>query len=1607
MPGEATETVPATEQEMQQPQAETAGAGAPASEAPAVPGAVQAPASPVSPEKSVQTAATIETCSEHESVSSASEYRQAEYESSSANKMELSAATDLHGVDLQLPSHQTTTNDSSCLLSDSVSLVQPPLELSLSSPISIISSEVPSLTAGLPTEQPLLPAERTDAVDELHASTDLVAVATVDQLTLPTNSVALSGLTVSNNTGVPLNTEVRSDFRLSESDQVTVANDIPLPACSAVTSVPLPTDAADGPTTDQLSLPTGTPTQHLTDLEITAVLPDSLKNTNVPDGLSLSADSVTTNSGQFPCDSVIAPTVSGIAIELLADEMAETAAAASLLNDGIATLDRLCLPDHTVGMPSPPDAAMTDHLPASTGITDQPPSAIGILDQLSSPTDTAASQLQQSVADIVSVAGGLSSLVDELVQSPSTASQLSSPADGGEESLLPTNTTGQPPLPTDCIDQSPPIDTDDQLRSSTDPASVTGQLTSLVDEFNQSPLSTDVASQLQSPTYTDAARQPLLPTNATCQPPLPTDGVEQSTDIDVDQLPSSTDVASHLQSPTDTDAASQPPLPADGIDQSTDIDVDQLPSTDVASHLQSPTDTDAASQPPLPTNATGQPLLPADGVDQSTDIDVDQLLSSTDVASHLQSPTDTDAASQPLLPTNATGQPLLPADGVDQSTDIDVDQLPSSTDVASHLQSPTDTDAASQPPLPADGIDQSTDIDVDQLPSTDVASHLQSPTDTDAASQPLLPTNATGQPLLPADGVDQSTDIDVDQLPSSTDVASHLQSPTDTDAASQPPLPTNATGQPLLPADGVDQSTDIDVDQLLSSTDVASHLQSPTDTDAASQPPLPTNATGQPLMPADGGDQSTDIDVDQLPSSTDVASHLQSPTDTDAASQSPLPADGIDQSTDADVDQLPSSTDPASVSGQLTSHVDEFNQSPLSTDVASHLQSPTDSDATSQPLLSTCATSQPSLPTDIIAQSTDIDFDQLPSSTDPASVTGQLTSHVDEFNQSPLSTDVASQLQSPPDTEAARQPLLSTSAAGQPPLPTDTANQLPISADATCVSGHFPCLNALNQSPLPTDVASHLPPTDTDAIGHLLESADQLLLPTNTDAAADQPLSTDSASHLLSPVSNSATLTLPIDTVISSRQSSAQTVTDVTDTAQLSANLIASNSTGGLLSADVPSVSSTDTIDLSVSVNSLDVAIDTLLANPLDAPLATEVQGAMPTCITEPSSVVSATTEPPLSSLPVIDGFSVPLKTHSADKSPMPAFDQALTVVSPFKLLQSPDLSNSELQPLVVQLTSSDQVAQCTDLLLSVDPSVNAQLQPPLPAPDHSLHETPLSTELSLSESTTPVTDFPSSFTLPSASVQRSTPSPGSSSAAQIDDDEMPPLISAIDETPLCEGPPPSVIEKAIPKTASTGKDPVVKQNDEGSGTESDSDESVPELEEQDTTQSATQQAQLAAAAEIDEEPVSKAKQSRSEKKARKAMSKLGLRQVTGVTRVTIRKSKNILFVITKPDVYKSPASDTYIVFGEAKIEDLSQQAQLAAAEKFKVQGESVANIQENTQTPTVQEESEEEEVDETGVEVKDIELVMSQANVSRAKAVRALKNNNNDIVNAIMELTM
>ncbi|TVY18669.1 Nascent polypeptide-associated complex subunit alpha [Lachnellula arida] len=163
---------------------------------------------------------------------------------------------------------------------------------------------------------------------------------------------------------------------------------------------------------------------------------------------------------------------------------------------------------------------------------------------------------------------------------------------------------------------------------------------------------------------------------------------------------------------------------------------------------------------------------------------------------------------------------------------------------------------------------------------------------------------------------------------------------------------------------------------------------------------------------------------------------------------------------------------------------------------------------------------------------------------------------------------------------------------------------------------------------------------------------------------------------------------------------------------------------------------------------------------------------------------------------------------------------------------------------------------------------------------------------------------------------------------------------------------------------------------------------------------------------------------SRNEKKARKSIAKLGLTRVPGITRVTLRRPKGILFVINQPEVYKSPSSNTYIVFGEAKIEDLNSQAQasaaqqLAAAESHDHAGHDHSghdHSHDNGKGKAIDtgddkkddDEDDGEEVDASGLEDKDIELVMTQASVSRKKAVKALKENDNDIVNSIMALSI
>ena len=160
---------------------------------------------------------------------------------------------------------------------------------------------------------------------------------------------------------------------------------------------------------------------------------------------------------------------------------------------------------------------------------------------------------------------------------------------------------------------------------------------------------------------------------------------------------------------------------------------------------------------------------------------------------------------------------------------------------------------------------------------------------------------------------------------------------------------------------------------------------------------------------------------------------------------------------------------------------------------------------------------------------------------------------------------------------------------------------------------------------------------------------------------------------------------------------------------------------------------------------------------------------------------------------------------------------------------------------------------------------------------------------------------------------------------------------------------------------------------------------------------------------DVGEDGEEKGKQSRAEKKSRKAIAKLGLKPAPEVLRVTVKKGKSILFVINNPDVFKSPANETtWVIFGEAKVEDstgaaLSKQAQqFAQAASSEAKGDDLPDLVE-----TAPAETEGEAVDADGVPENLIKLVVEQAACSRGEAIEALKKTNNDVVNSIMEITM
>jgi nascent polypeptide-associated complex subunit alpha len=153
--------------------------------------------------------------------------------------------------------------------------------------------------------------------------------------------------------------------------------------------------------------------------------------------------------------------------------------------------------------------------------------------------------------------------------------------------------------------------------------------------------------------------------------------------------------------------------------------------------------------------------------------------------------------------------------------------------------------------------------------------------------------------------------------------------------------------------------------------------------------------------------------------------------------------------------------------------------------------------------------------------------------------------------------------------------------------------------------------------------------------------------------------------------------------------------------------------------------------------------------------------------------------------------------------------------------------------------------------------------------------------------------------------------------------------------------------------------------------------------------------------------PPAKRTPNRVEKKAKKAMEKLGMKGVLGISRVTLKMGGSQgFYTIHQPDVYEK--NGTYIVFGEAQ-QGAGWMEQQKQAERAAKMLETSVPAQEKLPTTGAAAAADievDEVVDESGLEAKDIDLVVGQSGCSRSKAIIALRANNGDLVNAIMSLT-
>nr|CAG4708753.1 unnamed protein product [Naegleria fowleri] len=173
-------------------------------------------------------------------------------------------------------------------------------------------------------------------------------------------------------------------------------------------------------------------------------------------------------------------------------------------------------------------------------------------------------------------------------------------------------------------------------------------------------------------------------------------------------------------------------------------------------------------------------------------------------------------------------------------------------------------------------------------------------------------------------------------------------------------------------------------------------------------------------------------------------------------------------------------------------------------------------------------------------------------------------------------------------------------------------------------------------------------------------------------------------------------------------------------------------------------------------------------------------------------------------------------------------------------------------------------------------------------------------------------------------------------------------------------------------------------------------EDSVPTLEDVPSTAAGAEQKGVSAA---------RHRQSKAEKKNKKAILKAGLKEYAGVKQVTIRSAQRLTLTIDDPEVYISDNGNgtaTFVVFGKFNMEDPTQQRGAQAMQDLL---KSKPEEEEEEMPPMEPVEETPEELPENVTE-SDVQMVVDQTGLTRNQAIRRIKEKGGDIIEAITSVT-